>query len=316
MSFPSRTMPFVLALLWALPGCPLIIGLDDDDSAAADDDAADDDAADDDAADDDTTAADDDASDDDDTTWAEGLDGGRVFLFHMHEPSSGGTLTEALARLYVPDDWAFLDHLPANGACGYNIEAPLVLYDYLDAGPSVGLATGQGTIVLTQTSDETGGPIYAEPNVPAAAIQFGGTYSLEIPGGAGLPAMSIPQAIHAGADFAVTEPNIASQNMQVWHRNPGATLQWTQGGTADSRMLIQLISIDQNLNPTGGNLTCTSNDGGGMVFGPVELAYLQNGYNALYVGRYDMTTWQNPFNGADGHGVFAVTKIGVIWLEN
>ncbi len=293
----------LLALLWLLPGCPLIIGMDDD--SAGDDDAGDDD-----------DTGDDDGGDDDDTTWAEGLDGGRAFLFHVHEPSSGGTLSEALVRLYAPDDHDWLDHLPANGSCGYNIEAPTVLYDYLDAGPTVGLGTPNGTITLTMSSDESGGPIYANPEVSPQSVVFGASYSLEVPGGSGLPAMTVPMAIRAGADFAVFDPNLASQQMTVWHRNPGATLQWTQGGTGDSRMLIQLISIDAYLNPTGGNLTCTSNDGGGFVFGPTELAYLQNGYNALYVSRYDMTTWQNPHNGADGHGVFAASKIGVIWLEN
>ncbi len=249
--------------------------------------------------------------------WSgEDEDGGRIFLFHMEEPAFGTRLANALGRLYVPDDWGFLDHLPANGSCGYNVASPTVLYDYLDAGPQISFGTAQGSIVLTQTSDETGGPIYEEPNLSVATVQFDGTYSLDLPGGDGLPEMSIPQAILAGSDFSVFDPDLSSQLLTYWHRDPGATLQWSQGGDAGSRMLIQLISIDEMGTPTGGNLTCTSNDGGGMVFGPVELAYLQNGYNALYVSRYDITDWQNPYNGSDGKGVFVVTKVGTVFLIN
>ncbi len=249
--------------------------------------------------------------------WSgEGLDGGRVFLFHLEEPAFGTRLANALGRLYTPDDWGFLDHLPANGACGYNVESPTALYDYLDAGSQISFGTAQGSIVLSQTSDDTGGPIYEEPNLPVATVQFNGTYSLELPGGGGLPEMSIPQAIRAGPDFSVFDPDLSSQFMTQWHRDPGATLQWTTGGDASSRMLIQLISIDPNGTPTGGNLTCTSNDGGGFVFGPSELAYLQNGYNALWVSRYDITSWQNPYNGSDGYGVFVTSKVGTVFLIN
>ena len=248
--------------------------------------------------------------------WSgEGLDGGRVFLFYVQEPSSGGTLTEALARLYEPDDWGFLDHLPTNGSCQYNVEPPNDLYDYLDAGSTVSLRSAQHTIPMSQTTDETGGPIYEENNVPLASIEFNATYSLDIPGGDGLPEMTIEQAVRSGSDMVVFDPDISAPQMAVWQRNPGATLQWTQGGIDDSRMLIQVVSIDQNLNPTGGNITCTSNDSGGMVFGPTELAYLEDGYNALYVSRYDISEWTNEFNGSDGHGVFVVSKIGVIWLQ-
>ena len=249
--------------------------------------------------------------------WSgEGLDGGRVFLFHLEEPAFGTRLANALGRLYTPDDWGFLDHLPANGACGYNVTSPTVLYDYLDAGSQISFGTPQGSIALTQTSDETGGPIYEEPNLSPATIQFNGTYSLDVPGGGGLPAMSISQAILAGPDFAVFDPDLSSPYLTQWHRNPGATLQWTTGGDASSRMLIQLISIDENGTPTGGNLTCTSNDGGGFVLGAVELAYLENGYNALWVSRYDITDWQNPYNGSDGYGVFVVSKVGTVFLLN
>ncbi len=246
----------------------------------------------------------------------EGLDGGRVFLFHQEIPALGDPPTaQALARLYEPDDWDFLDHLPANGACGYNIESPSVYYGYLDAGASVSLESYQYSITMGQTSDATGGPFYQELNAPVNAVQFNATYGLELPGGEGLPAMTIEQVVVSGADFTVFDPDIADPyNTPIWTRNPGATLQWTTGGVGETRMLIQLISVDPNGNPTGGNLTCTSNDGGGFVFGPVELAYLQAGLNYLYVSRYDIRSWANPYNGSDGQGVFVVTKIGVILL--
>jgi hypothetical protein len=247
----------------------------------------------------------------------EDQDGGRVMLFHNEIPSLGDVSAQALARIYAPDDWGFLDHLPANGACGFNIESPVEFYDYLEAGASVSLQSTLNTIELGQSSDESGGPIYEENNAQVQAVEFNSSYDLVIPGGVDLPGMTIPQAIATGADFVVFDPDINDPSATpMWTRNPGATLQWTSGGGAgnESRMMIHLVSVDPNGNPTGGNLTCTSNDGGGYVFGPVELAYLEAGINYLYVTRYDIDTWQNPFNGSDGHGVFAVTKIGVIVL--
>ena len=242
-------------------------------------------------------------------------DGGRVFLFHTEIPSLGDVTVQALARLYAPDDWGFLDHLPANGACGFNVESPVEYYDYLDAGGSVSFDSTMNSITLGQSSDETGGPIYEENNVFAQAVEFNSSYDLVIPGGVDLPGMTVSQAIVSGSDFLVFDPDINDPtNTPIWTRNPGSTLQWTTGGAGESRLLIHLLSVDGNGSPTGGNLTCTSNDGGGFVFGPVELAYLETGINYLYVSRYDMTTWQNPFNGSDGHGVFAATKVGVIVL--
>ena len=245
----------------------------------------------------------------------EGLDGGRAFLFYTDIPSIGDLSAQAQAEFYAPDDWAFLDHLPANGACGFNIESPVVYYDYLDGGTSVMLASNLGQITMGATTGTTGGPVYEEMNVNAGTVEFNSSYDLQLPGGDDLPEMLIDQAVVTGADFTVFDPDINDPtNTPLWYRNPGATLQWTTGGAGESRMLIHLISVDPNGSPTGGNLTCTCNDGGGFVFGPVELAYLQSGLNYLYVTRYDMTTWQNPFNGSDGNGVFAVSKVGIIIL--
>jgi len=250
--------------------------------------------------------------------WAgEGLDGGRAFLFYTDIPSIGDLSAQAQVQLYAPDDWDFLDHLPANGACGYNIESPAVFYDYLHAGASVILASNLGQIALGETTGTTGGPMYEEANVPVSAVEFNSSYDLEIPGGDDLPPMVIDQAVITGADFTVFDPDINDPaTTPIWSRNPGATLQWTTGGAGESRMLIHLLSVDQNGIPTGGNLTCTCNDGGGFVFGPVDLAYLQSGLNYLYVTRYDMTVWQSPFNGSDGNGVFAVSKVGIIVLTD